>query len=338
MFYSLSTATFTFIQARLYQSGIVVELSFIDFNTVNGFALGFALGALNSIAELPNSFIKRRLSIKSGGINSKRQFLQYVMDQLDSPILLSFFLFFVGLLGLKSSLTVLVIGTLVHAAVDHFMYYKRGIKSWEQSEAPWTRPMLWTVQAITLPIWKLLLFGVFRAELDSKPRHLKITREQKYILYSNHQSSLDAIALSVMLPAFSMLKLLPFRYITANVHFYHPVKGFLLHLVGGYPSKPNKKKEGHGINRSIHLLNHNQTLIYFPEGKRTNSRVAAKRGLREISIAAKPILIPAYISWNKTNFWKRKTVIRIGKPFQYKDQSSEELLDIVYKLDNKQTE
>lgn len=47
-------------------------------------ALGACLGAAYSLAELPNSFLKRRLGIAPGSRTRRRAVLQYIVDQGDS--------------------------------------------------------------------------------------------------------------------------------------------------------------------------------------------------------------------------------------------------------------
>jgi hypothetical protein len=81
-------------------------------------ALGACLGAAYSLAELPNSFVKRRLGIAPG---ARASAIQYVADQGDSAagctLALIPFAHSAALLA-----TVSVVGFGVHAAVDALLY------------------------------------------------------------------------------------------------------------------------------------------------------------------------------------------------------------------------
>lgn len=46
--------------------------------------LGFLLGATYSLSELPNSFLKRKLGVASGGHHPKYKYIFYVLDKMDS--------------------------------------------------------------------------------------------------------------------------------------------------------------------------------------------------------------------------------------------------------------
>lgn len=93
-------------------------------------ALGACLGAAYSLAELPNSFVKRRLGIASG---ARASAIQYVADQGDSAagctLALIPFVDGAALLG-----TVFVVGFAVHAAVDVLLYVF-GVKQLREAAA-----------------------------------------------------------------------------------------------------------------------------------------------------------------------------------------------------------
>lgn len=55
-----------------------------DYERINPWLLGFALGLGYCIAELPNSFVKRRLDIPPAGTTDRLAWLQYLVDQSDS--------------------------------------------------------------------------------------------------------------------------------------------------------------------------------------------------------------------------------------------------------------
>lgn len=55
-----------------------------DYERINPWLLGLALGLGYCLAELPNSFVKRRLDIAPAGTTDRFARLQYVVDQSDS--------------------------------------------------------------------------------------------------------------------------------------------------------------------------------------------------------------------------------------------------------------
>lgn len=55
-----------------------------DYDRINPWLLGVALGLGYCLAELPNSFVKRRLDIAPAGRASRFAWLQYLVDQSDS--------------------------------------------------------------------------------------------------------------------------------------------------------------------------------------------------------------------------------------------------------------
>lgn len=55
-----------------------------NYASVEGWILGFAVGAAAMIAELPNSFVKRRLNVPPGGsAHGLHGILLYIWDQVD---------------------------------------------------------------------------------------------------------------------------------------------------------------------------------------------------------------------------------------------------------------
>jgi CDP-diacylglycerol--serine O-phosphatidyltransferase len=57
-----------------------------DFHKLTPTELGLALGITFILAELPNSYVKRRLGIAAGGRADRYQFVFTLGDQLDSVV------------------------------------------------------------------------------------------------------------------------------------------------------------------------------------------------------------------------------------------------------------
>ena len=61
-------------------------LSPFDYRRINPLLLGFGLGLGYCLAELPNSFVKRRLGIAPAGTTERWAWFQYIVDQSDSVV------------------------------------------------------------------------------------------------------------------------------------------------------------------------------------------------------------------------------------------------------------
>lgn len=72
-------------QRWLHEVEAIAAIEFVDFATLPGWWFGAALGAAAELAELPNSFVKRRLGIEPGATARGRLagVIFYVWDQLD---------------------------------------------------------------------------------------------------------------------------------------------------------------------------------------------------------------------------------------------------------------
>ena len=68
----------------LHQISAVRQVELFDYSVVNGWLLGLAVGASAMLAELPNSFLKRRLCIPSGQqATGILRLLFFFLDQVD---------------------------------------------------------------------------------------------------------------------------------------------------------------------------------------------------------------------------------------------------------------
>src|SRR5207244_415176 len=88
-------------------------------------ALGLALGVGYSLAELPNSFAKRRLRIAPGECARRRHGVQYVADQADSAVGGTFALAIFLWERPYALALVFLVGLLLHALIDRALYAAR---------------------------------------------------------------------------------------------------------------------------------------------------------------------------------------------------------------------
>lgn len=71
-------------QSVLHRMGAFAAVELVDFASLPGWWFGAAAGAVGELAELPNSFVKRRLGVKPGGTaRGPLAAAFYLSDQLD---------------------------------------------------------------------------------------------------------------------------------------------------------------------------------------------------------------------------------------------------------------
>ena len=106
----------------LLQRAVDLEsLALVDYREPLTLLLGPALGAGYSLAELPNSWVKRRLGVSPGRRAGRFAPLQYVADQGDSVVgaALAVALF---VRDAEVLLLVVALGFALHAAIDRLLY------------------------------------------------------------------------------------------------------------------------------------------------------------------------------------------------------------------------
>ena len=86
--------------------------------------LGFMIGLIYELCELPNSFLKRQFDIKPGlsgkGFIGK---LFFIIDQIDSMIGLSLVLYFISHISIQKTIIYIICGGIMHCIVDISLYY-----------------------------------------------------------------------------------------------------------------------------------------------------------------------------------------------------------------------
>jgi len=86
--------------------------------TIGWAGLGALMGFAYVVAELPNSFVKRRLGIGAGQRSNRLPALQYLVDQADSVFGVTLVILLVLHPGPGELAELVVLGTLIHAAFD----------------------------------------------------------------------------------------------------------------------------------------------------------------------------------------------------------------------------
>ena len=154
--------------------------------------------------------------------------------------------------------------------------------------------------------------------------------DKKYLLVCNHQSRLDPAAALAAFPIKELVKILPIRFMTARGIYYSPLYLFLA-LFGSFPTRKRSKKY-HAVDKAISLLRRGESVIIFPEGKRTLPGLAPHSGVSRIIDGYNGNdldIIIIRINWHVNGFWRKATV----KYELYKGPNSPQaIMDAIYAL------
>jgi 1-acyl-sn-glycerol-3-phosphate acyltransferase len=147
-----------------------------------------------------------------------------------------------------------------------------------------------------------------------------------YVLYANHQSKLDPLIICGSLPFKTMRQLLPFNFFVANEYLKGPMKTFL-NAMGGFPAHYHPSKT-YGLDKARTLIASNQTVVIFPQGRRTRGHTA-KPGISILATEPNTYLLPVHISWKHR--WHCQ--VRIGTPIKGGvTHPPDQLMEYVYAL------
>ena len=83
--------------------------------------VGFGLGLAYILAELPNSYIKRRLGIATGAQSKKYKYVQYFTDKADSLIGVLTFYFLATNFSFKTILGLFCVGLVIHVSISQLL-------------------------------------------------------------------------------------------------------------------------------------------------------------------------------------------------------------------------
>jgi hypothetical protein len=92
------------------------------FNQANGWFIGFMAGLGYVLAELPNSWMKRKLNIAPGQLASKHAWFFAIIDQADSALGCGLVYWCFGFLTGIELILLIVVGTLLHLLLNLLLY------------------------------------------------------------------------------------------------------------------------------------------------------------------------------------------------------------------------
>lgn len=91
-------------------------------HAVPAYELGLVWGFGYALAELPNSFLKRRFGIAPGAAAARAPWLWALLDQADSPLCCAFLAYACGWLDAGPAAVLAVSGTGVHLAANALLF------------------------------------------------------------------------------------------------------------------------------------------------------------------------------------------------------------------------
>lgn len=185
-------------------------------------------------------------------------------------------------------------------------------------------------------LWQRVIFWTFytlgpiqRRSLANELTEADIVHGTRYVVASNHQRGIDPFYICTQIPYRIWRHMGTLNYFTANKFMDTPLLGRILLRFGCFPAKAHHKYP-HGLDYARKMLARGNTILIFPEGRRTRQgETAARRGVQVLAHEPNIMMIPAHIRWTK--HWYGYTFkLGIGKPFDGSQMTAQEILDRVY--------
>ncbi len=107
--------------AKILEERFLVDFAIFSVNSafISALLLGFAY----CLAELPNSWMKRRLGIKEGQTSDQWKWFFVIIDQADSAIGCALVYMFYFHISLKVVVATIILGTVIHLLMNQILYY-----------------------------------------------------------------------------------------------------------------------------------------------------------------------------------------------------------------------
>lgn len=185
----------------------------------------------------------------------------------------------------------------------------------------------------TVAYWLSRGLGYFlrqssRLELDIS----MLSRDMGYVIASTHRSSLDPFIISGQFMRREWNAITPMRFFVHPGLWHNPLRRWIMIALGCFTTKEFKDYP-FGLEFAYDCLDRGQSLFIFPEGKRTPTRLEARRGVGELAQNPKVMVIPVHIEWRRGVLGTRTFRLAIGQPFNGAGLSAEAIMDRVYALE-----
>ncbi len=106
----------SFIQMVLFNNGLYLSITYIDYSRISFLLVGFAFGFGALFGDLVKSFFKRRVGMKEGS-----RFIPW--DQLDFVVGIIAFSFLIKPLTWQMALVLLILGPILHVMATKIGYF-----------------------------------------------------------------------------------------------------------------------------------------------------------------------------------------------------------------------
>jgi 1-acyl-sn-glycerol-3-phosphate acyltransferase len=147
--------------------------------------------------------------------------------------------------------------------------------------------------------------------------------QRPFIIAANHPSRIDPVLLS-LLPFGVIKKIIPLYFTMAEVYFENLFLRFLLMPFGVYRVRRWATSLEDYMHESIALLQNNQAILMFPEGRLVRQKVRneGKPGVMYAARVTQCAILPLHIQYEHKRRWHRTHIkLTIGKPYIVKNQS-----------------
>jgi 1-acyl-sn-glycerol-3-phosphate acyltransferase len=172
---------------------------------------------------------------------------------------------------------------------------------------------------------------VWRRGLAAQLEEHDLVHGSRYVVACNHQSIVDPFFICTQLPYRVWRHMGTLNYFAANIYIDIPFYGGSMLRLGSFPAKAHSRHP-YGIEYASRLLKEGQTVLIFPEGRRTvRGESPVRHGVQVLADSPSVMVVPAHIEWRRGWPW-RTFKLGIGKPFDAAGLSAQDIMDRVYAL------
>ncbi|HSX02262.1 MAG TPA: lysophospholipid acyltransferase family protein [Candidatus Saccharimonadia bacterium] len=158
-----------------------------------------------------------------------------------------------------------------------------------------------------------------------------ISPDHCYIVAANHQSMFDPFIICVALPPGILAGLAPLRFFAHNALFDKFLRHFLF-AFGAFPASANASYI-YGLTAAQLFLKHHQSIMIFPEGKRTPHKIRPRSGIEVLAKTPQVKIIPVHIEWCRGRWLWPSYAITVGKPLEAAEKlTALQILNRIYRL------